>query len=73
MLDEAGSNLDNAAREALNEAIRQAKADQRSVIIMAHRPVAIAECDLLLHLEGGMRRAFGPRDEALREALTSHR
>ena len=73
VLDEPNSNLDNAGSEALNEAIRGAKADQRSVIIMAHRPAAIAECDLLLVLEGGMRRAFGPRDEVLRETVTNHR
>ena len=73
VLDEPNSNLDNAGNEALNEAIRGAKADQRSVIIMAHRPAAIAECDLLLVLEGGMRRAFGPRDEVLKETVTNHR
>ncbi len=73
VLDEPNSNLDNAGSEALNEAIRGAKADRRSVIIMAHRPAAIAECDLLLVLEGGMRRAFGPRDEVLRETVTNHR
>ena len=32
---------------------------------MAHRPAAITECDLLLVLDQGMRRAFGPRDEVL--------
>ena len=73
VLDEPNSNLDNAGNEALNEAIRNAKAEQRSVIIMAHRPAAIAECDLLLVLEAGMRRAFGPRDEVLRENVANHR
>ena len=73
VLDEPNSNLDNAGNEALNEAIRNAKAERRSVIIMAHRPAAIAECDLLLVLEAGTRRAFGPRDEVLRETVANHR
>jgi len=48
------------------------KADNKSVIIMAHRPAAIAECDLILYVEGGMRKAFGPRDEVLREQLKNY-
>jgi ATP-binding cassette subfamily C protein len=73
VLDEPNSNLDNAGNEALNRAIREAKADQRSVIIMAHRPAAIKECDLLLILDGGMRRAFGPRDEVMAENVQNYR
>jgi ATP-binding cassette subfamily C protein len=69
VLDEPNSNLDNEGSEALNAAIRAAKADGRSVIIMAHRPAAIRECDLILILDGGQRRAFGPRDEVLKQNL----
>ncbi|SFD02278.1 type I secretion system permease/ATPase [Tropicimonas isoalkanivorans] len=69
VLDEPNSNLDNEGSEALNSAIRQMKAEQKSVIIMAHRPAAIQECDLLLVLDGGVRRAFGPRDEVLQEVV----
>lgn len=66
VLDEPNSNLDNDGSQALNAAIRSAKAEGRAVLIMAHRPAAIQECDLLLMIEGGQRRAFGPRDEVLR-------
>ena len=66
MLDEPNSNLDNDGSLALNAAIRAMKADGKSVIIMAHRPAAIQECDLLLVLDNGARRAFGPRDEVLK-------
>ncbi|SNS95249.1 type I secretion system permease/ATPase [Tropicimonas sediminicola] len=69
VLDEPNSNLDNEGSEALNRAIRQMKSEQRSVIIMAHRPAAIQECELLLVLDGGIRRAFGPRDEVLSEVV----
>ena len=72
VLDEPNSNLDSIGSEALNQAIRQMKADNKSVIIMAHRPAAIAECDLILYIEGGMRKAFGPRDEVLREQLKNY-
>lgn len=67
ILDEPNSNLDNEGSEALNTAIRTHKAKGGAVLIMAHRPAAIAECDLLLMLEGGVRRAFGPKDKVLQE------
>ena len=66
VLDEPNSNLDNDGTMALNVAIRSLKAAGGSVIIMAHRPAAIQECDLLLVVEDGMRRAFGPRDQVLK-------
>jgi len=72
VLDEPNSNLDNEGSMALNQAIRQRKADGKSVLIMAHRPAAIQECDLLLVLDGGMRKAFGPRDQVLRETVANH-
>jgi ATP-binding cassette subfamily C protein len=72
VLDEPNSNLDNEGSEALNAAIRAAKADGRSVMIMAHRPAAIRECDLILILDGGQRRAFGPRDEVLKQHLQNY-
>ncbi len=66
VLDEPNSNLDNDGSMALNAAIRGMKEEGKSVIIMAHRPAAIQECDLLLMLDNGARRAFGPRDEVLK-------
>ncbi|WP_114964891.1 type I secretion system permease/ATPase [Alkalilacustris brevis] len=72
VLDEPNANLDNTGSAALNAAIRETKAAGNSVLIMAHRPAAIQECDMLLVLEGGMRKAFGPRDEVLRETVRNH-
>lgn len=65
VLDEPNSNLDNEGSQALNHAIRTMKTDGKSVLIMAHRPAAIKECDSLLVLDGGAVKAFGPRDEVL--------
>lgn len=72
VLDEPNSNLDNVGSEALNQSIRAAKEAGNSVIIMAHRPAAIRECDLLLVLDNGVVKAFGPRDEILRANVQNH-
>ena len=72
VLDEPNSNLDSAGQDALNLAIRQAKAEERVVIIMAHRPAGIAECDLILIIDGGAVKAFGPRDEVLKAHVRNY-
>lgn len=72
VLDEPNSNLDNEGSVALNEAIKQMKAAGCAILIMAHRPAAIQECELLLVIEEGTRRAFGPRDQVLREMVKNH-
>ena len=72
VLDEPNSNLDAEGSMALNLAIRNLKADGRSVVIMAHRPAAIEECELILIMENGQRLAFGPRDDVLRAHLRNH-
>lgn len=72
VLDEPNSNLDNDGSIALNRAIKALKAAGKIVFIMAHRPSAIQECDLLLVLENGIRRAFGPKDAVLAELVQNH-
>lgn len=72
VLDEPNANLDTPGSEALNLAIRQFKADGNAVIIMAHRPAGIAECELLMVLQDGACRAFGPRDEVLQAMVQNH-
>ncbi len=72
ILDEPNSNLDNEGSQALNAAIRTLKEQGKSVLIMAHRPAAIQECEMLLVLDHGARVAFGPRDEVLRETVVNH-
>lgn len=69
VLDEPNSNLDNEGSKALNSAIKTLKSEGKSVIIMAHRPAAIQECDLLLVLENGAVKAFGPKDKVLNEVV----
>ena len=72
VLDEPNSNLDNEGSEAVNRAIKGFKSEGKSVLIMAHRPAAIQECDMLLVLDMGQARAYGPRDEVLRKVVQNH-
>ena len=72
VLDEPNSNLDSFGQDALNLAIRQAKAEGKAVVIMAHRPAGIAECDLILIVENGVSKAFGPRDEVLKAHVRNY-
>ncbi len=72
VLDEPNSNLDNEGSEAVNKAIRGFKERGRTVLIMAHRPAAIKECDTLLMIENGQRAAFGPKEEVLQKMVKNH-
>ncbi|MGV6839614.1 MAG: type I secretion system permease/ATPase [Planktomarina sp.] len=72
ILDEPNSNLDNDGNDALNAAVKTLKAQGKIVLIMAHRPAAIHECDMLLMLEGGTRKAFGPKEDVLRQIVHNH-
>ncbi|MCH2165422.1 MAG: type I secretion system permease/ATPase [Marinovum sp.] len=69
VLDEPNSNLDNEGSTAVNQAIRAQKENGGCALIMAHRPDAIRECDLLLVLDQGGMVAFGPRDEVLQKTV----
>jgi ATP-binding cassette subfamily C protein len=69
VLDEPNSNLDNTGSEAVNAAIKGFKTAGNAVLVIAHRPAAIKECDLVLVLDGGNVRAFGPKNAVLRDVL----
>ena len=69
ILDEPNSALDAEGSEALNATVRDFKARGRAVVIMTHRPQAIAECDRLMVIDGGTLAAVGPRDEVLRKMV----
>jgi len=69
VLDEPGSNLDNEGEIALQNAIQGAKARGALVILVAHRPSALAMCDKVLLLINGMQQAFGPRDDVLSKVI----
>lgn len=65
VLDEPNSNLDGDGDVALKDAILAARGRGAIVVVIAHRPGAIAAIDTLLMLDGGKVAAFGPKDEVL--------
>ena len=67
VLDEPNANLDAEGDDALTEAIRRLRAAGCTVVVMAHRPSAIAAVDLILMLDEGRQTAFGPKAEVLRK------
>jgi ATP-binding cassette subfamily C protein len=69
ILDEPNSNLDAEGEAALDKAIRHTMARGASVIVIAHRPSAIAAVNQILVLSEGKVAALGPRDEIMRKVL----
>ena len=69
VLDEPNSNLDSEGDEALTRAILSVRERKGIVIVIAHRPSAIAGVDQILVLNQGSVQAFGPKDEVLAKVL----
>lgn len=65
VLDEPNSNLDAVGDLALSHAILGARLRGAIVIIVAHRPGALAEISKLLWLDQGVVRALGPKEDVL--------
>ncbi len=69
VMDEPNANLDNEGDAALTAAIADLRKRGKTVVVMAHRPSAIAAVDQLLMLREGKQIAFGPKDEILKELM----
>jgi PrtD family type I secretion system ABC transporter len=69
VLDEPNSNLDAEGEQALTVAIRRIRARGGIVIVIAHRPSAIAAVDLVLMMNEGCAQAFGPKEEVLAKVV----
>ncbi len=69
ILDEPNSNLDNDGEDALTRAITAIRRRGGIVIVIAHRPSALAGVDTVLMLENGRAKAFGPKEEILKQVL----
>ena len=65
VLDEPNSNLDAEGEAALTEAVLGIRARGGIVIVIAHRPSALAGVDQVLVMAHGRQHAFGPKDEIL--------
>jgi ATP-binding cassette subfamily C protein len=69
VLDEPNANLDSEGDAALASAVIGVRQRGGIVVVIAHRPSALAGVDLVLVLADGKVQAFGPKEEILRVAL----
>ena len=69
VLDEPNANLDSDGDAALTAAIAGVRQRGGIVVVIAHRPSALAGIDLVMILADGQVQAFGPKDEVLRKSL----
>lgn len=71
VLDEPNSALDDEGIRALNQAIATARRGGKITFVMSHRRSALAHCNLVLMIDAGHVRAFGPRDEVLVQMMNA--
>ncbi|MEE1610247.1 type I secretion system permease/ATPase [Microvirga sp. CF3016] len=69
VLDEPNSNLDSEGEQALTAAIMSIRARGGIVVVIAHRPSALAGVDQVLVMSEGRVQSFGPKDEVLSKVL----
>ena len=67
LLDEPTASLDSRNEQALREAV-DAVAEQRTLVIVAHRLATVADADQILVLEDGRIQAVGTHRELLEES-----
>jgi ATP-binding cassette, subfamily C, type I secretion system permease/ATPase len=63
VLDEPNANLDTEGEQALTRAIQILRASKSIVVVISHRPSALAALDMALVLYEGKAIAFGRREE----------
>ena len=63
VLDEPNANLDTEGEAALVAALRLLKADGVTLVVVAHRPVLLADMEKALVLKDGAIQLIGPRQE----------
>lgn len=69
VLDEPNSNLDAAGDAALSGAIKAVRERGGIVIVIAHRPSALANVDKVMAMADGKVQVLGPKEEVLRKVL----
>jgi ATP-binding cassette subfamily C protein len=69
VLDEPNAHLDADGDAALTRAILGVRERKGIVIVVAHRPSAIAGVDQIMVMKEGRVQAFGPKDEVLNKVL----
>ncbi len=69
VLDEPNANLDQEGDAALTHAIHSARERGATVIVITHRPSAVAAVDQILVLKDGAQAGFDKREIILRQVL----
>lgn len=72
VLDEPNSNLDAEGEAALTKAIAGVRARGGIAVVIAHRPSALAACDMIGVVQNGRLTAFGKKEEILTQQLKPH-
>ena len=71
VLDEPNSNLDADGENSLVSAIETLRGAQSIVIVISHRPNALAALNMTMVMYGGRAVAFGPREEVFARVAQS--
>ncbi|MEM7215408.1 MAG: type I secretion system permease/ATPase [Pseudomonadota bacterium] len=69
VMDEPNAHLDMEGDAALTRAIAELRKAGSCIVVMAHRPSAIAAVNKLLMLKDGKQVEFGPKDEVLAKVI----
>lgn len=69
VLDEPNSNLDAEGEAALTQALLGVRARGGVVVVVAHRPSALAAADMIGVVQNGRLAAFGTKDEILAQQV----
>jgi ATP-binding cassette subfamily C protein len=70
VLDEPNANLDEAGEIALSNALKTAKDQGMSVIVVSHRPSILSVVDKILVLKNGKILSWGKRDKVMEDIQT---
>jgi len=69
VLDEPNSNLDAEGEAALTAAISRVRERGGIAVVIAHRPSALAACDMIGIVQGGKMIAFGAKEAVMAQHL----
>lgn len=69
VLDEPNSNLDAEGEDALVNALRSVQERGGIVVVVTHRPTALAGVDLVAVMTDGRLRLFGQKEEVLKRVM----
>ncbi len=69
VLDEPNANLDRDGDDALTHAIQSIRGRGGIVVVVAHRPSALAGVDMLLVMQAGRMTHFGRKEAVLKETV----